>query len=287
MIVESSKSGVRSWRVPLTGTVGLVPTMGYLHAGHISLVEAARTENDHVAASIFVNPTQFGPREDLSTYPRDLRRDLELLEAAGVDLVFAPEANEVYPPGFDTYVVPGAIAERLEGSSRPGHFRGVTTVVLKLFNILQPHSAYFGQKDAQQLRVIRKMVSDLDLPVQICGLPTIREADGLAMSSRNAYLNPEERQAALALHWALDAAVELWRSGTDDASELRRAVESLFAQEPCAALDYVSVADGITLQELERVAPDAVVSLAARVGKTRLIDNVVLEAVPAAIRPSA
>ncbi len=285
MIVEETKSGVRAWRVGLSGSVGLVPTMGYLHAGHLSLVERARSENDFVAASIFVNPAQFGPAEDLSSYPRNMPGDLGMLEKAGVDLVFTPGPDEVYPVGFDTWVSPGAIAERLEGASRPGHFRGVATVVLKLFNLFSPTRAYFGKKDAQQLRVIRKMVSDLDLPVEIIGMPTLREADGLAMSSRNAYLDASGREAALQLSRALRDAYAQWRAGTRDADLLRRAVEAACAAEPRLALEYVSLADGTTLEEVATLIGEtgdtgdiqgAVLSLAARVGRTRLIDNVEL-----------
>lgn len=280
MIIEPAKSGVRAWRASLSGSVGLVPTMGYLHAGHMSLVERARAENDFVAASIFVNPAQFGPSEDLSTYPRDMEQDLRMLKSAGVDLVFTPEPAEIYPAGFDTWVLPGSIAERLEGASRPGHFRGVATVVLKLFTIIAPTRAYFGRKDAQQLRVIRKMVDDLDVPVHIIGMPTIREADGLAMSSRNAYLDRDQRTAALALSHALRMAAGQWQSGVVDADTLRRSVAAVCAAEPRLTLEYVSVADGETLEELNAVAanrPGAVISLAGRVGRTRLIDNIELE----------
>ena len=283
MIVEPRIDGVRAWRRLLTGSVGVVPTMGYLHAGHISLVERARTENDHAAVSIFVNPTQFGPREDLASYPRDLDGDLRLLEQTGVDLVFTPEAAEVYPPDFDTWVDPGGIANRLEGSSRPGHFRGVATVVLKLLNIIVPDRAYFGQKDAQQLRVIKQMVRDLNVPVNVIGLPIVREADGLAMSSRNAYLSDRERQAALVLSQALRRVAEALHSGVTDARQLRGLAEALINAQPLASLEYVSVADGETLDELEAAGTGALVSLAVRIGKTRLIDNVSLGASVAAI----
>jgi pantoate--beta-alanine ligase len=277
MIVEPTIAGVRRWRHEAGGSVGLVPTMGYLHAGHMSLVERARAENDRVAVSIFVNPAQFGPREDLSTYPRDMARDLAMLRGAGVDLVFTPDADTMYPPGFDTWVEPGAIATRLEGTSRPGHFRGVCTVVLKLFTIVQPDRAYFGQKDAQQLRVIQRMVEDLNLPLAIVPLPIVREPDGLALSSRNSYLSPAERQAALALSHGLHAAEACWRAGERDAGALRTAVLDIIAKEPLAQVDYVSLADGVTLEELERAVPGALLSLAVRIGKTRLIDNTVLE----------
>lgn len=250
--------------------------MGYLHAGHLSLVETARRENDRVAVTIFVNPTQFGAGEDLSTYPRDESRDLDLLRGAGVDLVFLPAATEIYPPGFDSWVEPGEIATRLEGRSRPGHFRGVCTVVLKLINIVSPDRAYFGQKDAQQVQMIRKMVADLDVPVQITVLPTVREADGLAMSSRNSYLDPAQRRAALVLSRGLSRAAALWHSGSRDAAALRRTVEQTVAAEPLARLDYVSVANGTTLEELSCAPAGTLVSLAVRFGAVRLIDNTVL-----------
>ncbi|MHB8575569.1 MAG: pantoate--beta-alanine ligase [Dehalococcoidia bacterium] len=280
MDVLKTVSEVRAWRKPCREPIGLVPTMGYLHAGHMSLVERARQENQVVAASIFVNPAQFGPREDLSTYPRSLERDLSLLRAAGVAMVFVPNAGEIYPPDFDTWAEPGAIADRLEGACRPGHFRGVCTVVLKLFNIVQPDRAYFGQKDAQQLRVIRKLVTDLNLPVQVVGMPTVREPDGLAMSSRNAYLDQEQRRAALVLSRALRCAVERWSAGEHCADRLRGFVTQTIATEPAVELEYVSVADGETLEELDDAKSDAVISLAARVGKIRLIDNVDLLAAP-------
>jgi len=274
--VEGQIAAVRSWRQGRLGSVGLVPTMGYLHAGHLSLVETARRENDRVAVTIFVNPTQFGAGEDLSTYPRDESRDLDLLRGAGVDLVFLPAATEIYPPGFDSWVEPGEIATRLEGRSRPGHFRGVCTVVLKLINIVSPDRAYFGQKDAQQVQMIRKMVADLDVPVQITVLPTVREADGLAMSSRNSYLDPAQRRAALVLSRGLSRAAALWHSGSRDAAALRRTVEQTVAAEPLARLDYVSVANGTTLEELSCAPAGTLVSLAVRFGAVRLIDNTVL-----------
>jgi pantoate--beta-alanine ligase len=266
----------REWRRGAGGSVGLVPTMGYLHAGHLSLVERARRENDRVAASLFVNPAQFGPSEDLARYPRDLERDTRLLEAAGCDLLFAPDAGEMYPPGFETVVDVGSVSAPLEGGRRPGHFRGVATVVLKLFGILQPDRAYFGQKDAQQLAVIKKMVRDLDVPVDVRACPTVREDDGLAMSSRNLYLDPEDRGAAPALHRALAAARDRWTAGERDAEALRQAMRTVLAAEPRIRVDYVSVADPETCRELDRVAGPALLSLAAAVGKARLIDNVVV-----------
>jgi len=277
VIVEPAIAGVRRWRHEAGGSVGLVPTMGFLHAGHMSLVERARAENERVAVSIFVNPAQFGPREDLASYPRDMERDLAMLREAGVDLVFTPEPAAIYPPSFDTWVEPGAIATRLEGAARPGHFRGVCTVVLKLFTIVQPERAYFGQKDAQQLRVIQRMVADLNVPVQIVPMPIVREADGLAMSSRNSYLSPEERHAALVLSRGLHAAKACWQSGERNAGVLRQTVLDIINQEPLASVEYVSLADGGSVEELEAAAPGALLSLAVRVGKTRLIDNLVLE----------
>jgi pantoate--beta-alanine ligase len=258
------------------GDLGLVPTMGYLHAGHLSLVERAKAECATVAVSIFVNPTQFGPNEDLARYPRDLPRDLGLLEAAGVDLVFAPEPSEIYPPGFATEIRVGGVTDGLEGAARPGHFAGVATVVAKLFHIVQPTRAYFGQKDAQQSVVIRMLARDLDLPVEIVVAPTVREADGLALSSRNSYLTPEQRAAALAIFRALTAARVLFDGGERDAELLRRAMRATLAAQPDMRIDYVSVADPETLQELSRVDRAALASMAVRLGATRLIDNLLL-----------
>jgi pantoate--beta-alanine ligase len=271
-----SIAAVREWRRRLGGRVGLVPTMGALHEGHLSLVRRARAECDHVAASLFVNPTQFGPREDLARYPRDLPRDRRLLEGTGCDLLFAPTPAEMYPDGFDTRVEPGAVAAPLEGERRPGHFSGVATVVLKLFHIFEPTRAYFGRKDAQQLAVIRKVVADLDVNVEVVPCDTVREPDGLAMSSRNAYLSPEERAAAPVLHRALLAARKRFEEGERDAETLRETMLEVLAKEPLARTDYVSVADPLTLRELERVATGALASLAVRFGSTRLIDNLSL-----------
>jgi pantoate--beta-alanine ligase len=250
--------------------------MGYLHEGHMSLVRTARESNDHVAASIFVNPTQFGPNEDFARYPRDEERDLALLREAGVDLVFMPAAAEMYPEGAATTVDPGPIAEVLEGKIRPGHFRGVATVVLKLFEVVRPTRAYFGRKDAQQLVVIRRMVRDLNLCVEIVPMPTVREPDGLAMSSRNVYLSPDERQQALCLHRSLTLAQEMWTRGVRDADAYRSRMREVIEAEPSASIDYVSVANPETLAGLERIQGPALVSLAVRIGKTRLIDNVTL-----------
>lgn len=278
----STIAEVQSWRATQDhrATLGLVPTMGYLHQGHLSLLRRALDENPWVAASIFVNPTQFGPGEDLATYPRDLPRDLALLEAAGCHMVFTPDPAEIYPPGFDTWVQPGAVAEPLEGAERPKHFRGVATVVLKLLGILQPHRAYFGQKDAQQLAVIRAVVRDLNVPVAVVPCPTLREPDGLAMSSRNVYLSPEERRAAPVLYRALTAAEGRWLAGERDGEALRGAMRAVLAGEPLARPDYVSVADPDTLRELDSVTGPALASLALRLGRTRLIDNLVLMAEP-------
>jgi pantoate--beta-alanine ligase len=268
----------REWRAAVAGALGVVPTMGYLHEGHLSLVRASRERDDVTIATIFVNPTQFTPTEDLSRYPRDEGRDLALLDAAGVAAVFAPSAEEMYPDGYSTFVVVEGLTARLEGAARPTHFRGVTTVVAKLLHILQPERAYFGQKDAQQLAVIRRMVRDLDLPVEIVGMPIVREADGLAMSSRNVYLTPEQRQAALVLSRSLAAARSAYDAGERDAAALRAIVEDKVRAEPLAELDYASVADAETLEELTRVEGTALVSLAVRFGGTRLIDNAVLRA---------
>jgi len=277
MLTVTTIREVRQWRRAATGEVGLVPTMGYLHAGHLSLVERARRENARVAASIFVNPTQFGPTEDLALYPRDLDRDRAFLEAAGCDLLFAPAVEEMYAEGAETTVEVGSIAAPLEGERRPGHFRGVATVVLKLFGIVRPDRAYFGQKDAQQLAVIRKMVRDLDVPVEIVGCPTVREPDGLAMSSRNAYLEADDRRAATVLYRALAAAQDRWAQGERSAGALRSAMRAVLDAEPRAKTEYVSVADPATLRELDDVQGSAIISMAVVLGRSRLIDNLVLE----------
>ena len=251
--------------------------MGYLHEGHLSLVRLARARDDVVAVSIFVNPAQFGPNEDFARYPRDLQRDLDLLKREGVDAVFAPAVDEMYPSGNTTSIDIGAVAQPNEGASRPGHFAGVATVVAKLFNIVQPDRAYFGQKDAQQLAVIRRMVSDLAFPVVIEAGPTVREADGLAMSSRNAYLGAEERRAATVICRALVAGQDAFRGGETDAEALRRRIRAVIAEEPLAKVDYVSVADAATMEELVVAKPGSLASLAVRIGTTRLIDNIILE----------
>ncbi len=266
----------RAARAALPGDLGFVPTMGYLHQGHLALVQRARAQSDHVAVSIFVNPTQFGPNEDLARYPRDLQRDLVLLQDALVDLVFVPDVVEIYPPGFSTTVDVGVVAGSLEGAARPGHFQGVATVVCKLFNIVAPQRAYFGQKDAQQTLVIRRMVADLDMPVEVVICPTLREPDGLAMSSRNVYLSPDERQAALALSRGLRAAQQCYAAGERDAEALRDTIRAALAAELLARPEYVSIADMETLHEIDRLEGRALASLAVRIGRTRLIDNVIL-----------
>jgi pantoate--beta-alanine ligase len=261
------------------GTLGLVPTMGYLHAGHLSLVRQARAECGAVAVSIFVNPTQFGPSEDLARYPRDLDRDLQLLEGELTDLVFVPSLAEMYPAGYGTSVEVRGVTEMLEGAVRPGHFAGVATVVCKLLNIVQPTRAYFGQKDAQQTVVVRQMARDLNLPAEIVVGPTVREPDGLAMSSRNVYLTPEERRAAVALSRALGAAQARYAAGERDAEALRQAMRAVLDAEPLARVEYISAADPLTLRELDgAIEAGALLSLAVRFGKTRLIDNLVLGA---------
>ncbi len=270
-------SDLRSLRPSFPGKVGLVPTMGYLHEGHLSLIRRAREECDHVVVSIFVNPTQFGPKEDLSRYPRDLDRDLGLIEPLGVDLVWMPTAEIMYPKGYQTWVEVETVTRPLEGVRRPGHFRGVTTVVAKLFNGVQPQRAYFGQKDAQQAAVIRQMTRDLNFPIEIVVCPIVREPDGLAMSSRNVYLDPEERKAATVLYRSLNAAKNVYHNGERDAKELRRIMREVIATEPLAQMQYVSCADYATLDELETVTGKTLLSMAVFLGKTRLIDNIVLE----------
>jgi pantoate--beta-alanine ligase len=267
---------MREVRRGLEGSGGFVPTMGYLHEGHLALVRRARSQNQNSVVSIFVNPTQFATEEDFAAYPRDIARDLALLEVEKTDIVFMPAVEEIYPPGFSTWVDVEGVTEQLEGAFRPGHFRGVATVVAKLFDIVQPHRAYFGQKDAQQAVVVRKMVSDLDMGIEIVAVPTVREPDGLAMSSRNTRLSPEERKSALVLWKALSLAEELYSAGERDASVLRGRMRALLSGEPLAEIDYVSIADAQTLEELEEVSRSALASLAVRIGKVRLIDNIEL-----------
>jgi pantoate--beta-alanine ligase len=268
---------IRALRQKLGGTVGFVPTMGYLHEGHLALVKQAKRENSAVIVSIYVNPTQFGPREDFGAYPRDLNRDLELLRKGGADIVFVPSDDAMYPPEFSSWVDVEKVTERLEGAARPGHFRGVSTVVAKLFNIVEPTRAYFGQKDAQQVVVIKRMVADLNMGVKVVIVPTVRESDGLAMSSRNIYLSPKGRQAATILFKALTLARQLRQGGEKDVEKIRRQMTALIQKEPLAQIDYISIADAETLEELNLLDRSAVASLAVRIGKTRLIDNMPLE----------
>jgi pantoate--beta-alanine ligase len=263
-------------RAVLAGTVGLVPTMGYLHEGHLSLIRLAKVECESVIVSIFVNPTQFGANEDLSKYPRDLQRDLSLIEPLGVDVVWAPTPETMYPTGYQTWVEVDAITHPLEGSIRPNHFKGVTTVVAKLFNTVQPHKAYFGQKDAQQAAVIRQMTRDLNFPVDVTVCPTVREADGLAMSSRNKYLEGDDRNGATVLFRALSAAKELYEGGERKADALRGEMKEVLASEPRATVQYVSCADYDSLEELDLIKGKTLLSMAVILGKTRLIDNFVL-----------
>ena len=263
-------------REKLPRPLGFVPTMGYLHQGHLALVRQARAVDASVAVSIFVNPTQFGPSEDFKQYPRDPQRDLALLEGEGTDLVFMPPVEEIYPPGFGKWVGVGRLARRLEGASRPGHFRGVATVVARLFELVKPDRAYFGQKDAQQLLVVKKMVADLNMGVEVVAVPTVRESDGLAMSSRNTYLNTEERKQAVVLFQALSLARQLHNDGEKDAGVIRRKMTALIQRQPLAAIDYVSIADAETLEELDEIRHPALASMAVKIGKTRLIDNIVV-----------
>ncbi len=274
MNVVKTVDDVRRVRGAVAGSLGLVPTMGYLHAGHLSLVRRARAENEHVAVSIFVNPTQFGPNEDLAAYPRDLERDLRLLEEAGADFVWTPPVEEVYRPDFQTYVTVENVTRYLEGAARPVHFRGVATVVAKLFNVFQPDRAYFGQKDAQQVVVIRQMVRDLDFPLTVVVCPTQREPDGLALSSRNVYLTPEQRAAAPVLYRALCAARDAWAAGEHEGERLRELMRDVLAREALAKPEYVSAADPQTLEELGDASRGVLLSMAVRIGKARLIDNI-------------
>lgn len=262
--LEARQSGKR---------IVLVPTMGCLHEGHLSLMREGRKRGDLLVASIFVNPTQFGPKEDFAAYPRDLKRDAELADEAGVDILFHPGADAMYPNGYKTYVNVEGLTKSLCGESRPGHFRGVTTVVCKLFHIVQPHLALFGRKDFQQLTVLRRMVSDLNMPIEVVGMPTIRERDGLAMSSRNVFLSDKERKQALALVDALRQARSAARHGENHSRRLVGLVRERIGREPDAEIDYVKICDGDTLENVDRVDENSVLLLAVRIGKTRLIDN--------------
>jgi len=257
--------------------IGFVPTMGYLHQGHLSLIRRARQSSDMVVISIFVNPTQFGPQEDLDRYPRNLKRDAELAEEEGVDYIFHPDVSELYPEGYKTYVFVEELSDKLCGASRPGHFRGVTTIVLKLFNIIQPQLAYFGQKDALQAIIVRRMVEDLNLDIKIEVEPIVREADGLAMSSRNTYLSSEERKAALVLYRSLKLAEKSIKQGERDSSAIAHEIKKIINQEPSAKIDYISITDNKNLQELDIIKKETLIALAVHIGKTRLIDNIVIQ----------
>ncbi len=263
-------------RLNLREPVGFVPTMGYLHEGHMSLVKKARAENNSVVVSIYVNPTQFGPKEDLSKYPRDLARDRAMLEKEGSDVIFFPPDKEMYPAGYDTWVTVDNLTKPLEGDARPTHFRGVTTIVTKLFNIVRPTSAYFGQKDAQQALVIKKMATDLNMNLKVVVCPTVRDPDGLAMSSRNVYLSLEQRKAAPVLYKSLLLAKDLFTIGERNAAAILEQMIALIQKEPLAKIDYISIADPDTLAELKTIKKSALVSMAVRFGNTRLIDNIIL-----------
>lgn len=274
--INEVRAQVKEWRTAGL-SVGLVPTMGYLHEGHKSLIDRAVEENDRVVVSVFVNPMQFGPTEDLASYPRDLNRDAALCEAAGADLIFNPEPENMYASDFSSFIDMSTLTKGLCGKSRPIHFRGVCTVVGKLFNIVQPDKAYFGQKDAQQLAVIRHMVNDLNFNLEIVGCPIIREEDGLAKSSRNTYLSPEERQAALILSKSLERGRELIEAGERNAETIKQAITDLIQTEPLAKIDYVELVDWNTLESVEQIEGPVLNAIAVYIGKTRLIDNHIYE----------
>ncbi|MEE2701020.1 MAG: pantoate--beta-alanine ligase [Chloroflexota bacterium] len=276
MEIITTVSAMVSLRDHLPRPIGLVPTMGYLHNGHLALVRLAKTQTHTTLVTIFVNPTQFGPNEDLANYPRDMEKDLSLLRQEGVDIVFAPEVDDIYPPDFSSYIDVEGLTDRLEGARRPGHFRGVATIVTKLFTIIRPDRSYFGQKDGQQAMVIKRLTQDLHLGTEIVVVPTVRESDGLAMSSRNIYLTAAERRAAPVLYRSLMRVYQMWQSGTRSADKLRREARNMVGKEPLAKLEYVSVADAETLEELNTVNHQAIVSIAVRFGHARLIDNVML-----------
>jgi pantoate--beta-alanine ligase len=269
-------SALRTLRASMVGSFGLVPTMGALHAGHKSLVQRARSECEHVGASVFINPSQFSAGEDFGNYPRTLQKDLDLFESLGVDIVYVPTADSMYPPGYQTWIDVETVSAPLEGKCRPGHFRGVATIVAKLLNSFTPDRAYFGQKDAQQAAVLKRMVRDLNFPVDVIVCPTVREPDGLALSSRNVYLNAEERQAAIVLYRALSAAKNEYDRGERNADVLRAIMRSVLGSEPLASEQYVSAADPETLCELQEIDKGVLFSLAIRIGKTRLIDNMLI-----------
>jgi pantoate--beta-alanine ligase len=279
MLELTSIPEIRAWTAAQRAAarrIALVPTMGYLHEGHLALVDEARRRADSVVLSIFVNPLQFGPREDLARYPRDLPRDRSLAASRGVDTIFVPQASDMYPAGSEVRVIPGAMAERWEGAARPGHFTGVLTVVAKLFHLTQPDVAFFGQKDIQQLALIRRMVRDLDWPLEIAMVRTVREADGLAMSSRNAYLAPADRARAAVLSRALHAAHEAWQAGETGADALQARMREELGNEPGVTVDYIAVVDPESLAAVKTADATTIVALAARIGSTRLIDNIVL-----------
>lgn len=278
MKVVTTLAELRDGRIEFHDPFGLVPTMGFLHEGHLSLIRRAREECSSVCVSIFVNPTQFSPDEDLDAYPRDLENDLSLLEAEGVDLVWTPTVDEMYPSEYQTWIMVEKLTQVLEGANRPGHFRGVATVVAKLFNAVQPDRAYFGQKDAQQAIVIQRMARDLNFHLEVVVCPTLREPDGLAMSSRNTYLDRDQRSAATILYRALTAAVEAFETGENNADALRDLMSDALSTEPLARTQYVSVADPVTLEEITGPVERALFSMAVYVGETRLIDNVVIGA---------
>ncbi len=274
-IIDVRKS-VNAWKKEGL-TIGFVPTMGYLHEGHKSLIDAARKDNDKVVVSIFVNPMQFAPTEDLESYPRDLQKDSQLCKGAGVDLIFHPQPEEMYTDGFCSYVDMNGLTTELCGKSRPIHFRGVQTIVLKLFNIVKPDKAYFGQKDAQQLAVIKRMVKDLNVDTEIVGCPIIREPDGLAKSSRNTYLNPDERKAALILSRSLKLGKELIESGETDSKKVIKAITDSINTEPLAKIDYVDIVDFSTITPTDKIGKSVLVAVAVYIGKTRLIDNFITQ----------
>lgn len=274
--VKDVRAQINEWKKQGL-TIGYVPTMGYLHEGHKSLIDAARANNDRVVVSIFVNPMQFAPTEDLESYPRDLEKDSKLCEDAGVDLIFHPQPSEMYNDGFCSYVDMNGLTTELCGKTRPTHFRGVQTVVLKFFNIIKPDRAYFGQKDAQQLAVIKRMVSDLNVDVEIVGCPIIREADGLAKSSRNTYLSFDERKAALILSKSLNLGKELIKNGETDSKKIIEAISDNIKTEPLAEIDYVNVVDFNTITPIEKIGKSVLVAIAVYIGKTRLIDNFIIE----------
>jgi pantoate--beta-alanine ligase len=259
-------------------TIALVPTMGFFHEGHLELMRVGRRLADILAISIFVNPTQFGPSEDFQAYPRDMEGDLAGARDVGVDLVFAPSVQEMYPDGHQTRVLVERVTKHLCGLSRPGHFDGVTTVVAKLFNIAKPHLALFGEKDYQQLTAVKQMVKDLDMDIRIIGVPTVREPDGLAMSSRNTYLNPEERKSALCLKKSLDLAIEMYGQGEKDAKRIKKAIEKLILSHPFTEIDYINVCDPMSLEDVDRIEEKALLALAVKVGGARLIDNCLIGA---------